>query len=175
MGRNRACSSRDRTVTYSYTQIAQYLRCPRSYRYRYLDGWREKDTRASLLFGRCFAKALFAFFSGEDSAAALFKEWGLYRDTLLEYRDGENWDRLVHQGVHLLECFAHQDRIRIRQPQRNMQVKLVRAFSGGNDFVAYIDAIGTLDGTRCLLEWKTTTTRYPEKPEGLLGLDPQLV
>ena len=40
-------------MTYSYTQISQYLRCPRSYRYRYLDGWREKDTRASLLFGRC--------------------------------------------------------------------------------------------------------------------------
>jgi len=39
-------------MTYSYTQIAQYLRCPRSYRYRYLDGWKEKDSRATLLFGR---------------------------------------------------------------------------------------------------------------------------
>jgi CRISPR/Cas system-associated exonuclease Cas4 (RecB family) len=41
-------------MTYSYTQISQYLRCPRSYRYRYLDGWREKDTRAAMIFGRCF-------------------------------------------------------------------------------------------------------------------------
>ena len=41
-------------MTYSYTQIASYLRCPRSYRYRYLDGWREKDNRPALLFGRCF-------------------------------------------------------------------------------------------------------------------------
>ena len=41
--------------------------------------------------------------------------------------------------------------------------------------VAYIDAIGQLDGTRCLLEWKTTSSRYPEEPEGLLMLDPQLV
>ena len=39
-------------MVYSYTQINQYLRCPRSYRYRYLDGWREKETRAGLLFGR---------------------------------------------------------------------------------------------------------------------------
>ncbi len=31
-------------MVYSYTQIIQYLRCPRSYRYRYLDGWREKET-----------------------------------------------------------------------------------------------------------------------------------
>jgi hypothetical protein len=41
--------------------------------------------------------------------------------------------------------------------------------------VAYIDAIGKLDGNRCLLEWKTTTSRYPEEPNGLLALDPQLV
>ncbi len=47
--------------------------------------------------------------------------------------------------------------------------------SGNNDFVAYVDAIGKLDGTRCLIEWKTTSARYPEEPDGLLSLDPQLV
>jgi hypothetical protein len=44
-----------------------------------------------------------------------------------------------------------------------------------NDFVAYIDAIGRLDGRRCLLEWKTSSSQYPEEPDGLLSLDPQLV
>jgi PD-(D/E)XK nuclease superfamily len=32
-------------VTYSYTQISQYLTCPRRYRHHYLDGWQENDTR----------------------------------------------------------------------------------------------------------------------------------
>ena len=41
--------------------------------------------------------------------------------------------------------------------------------------MAYVDAIGQLDGKRCLLEWKTTSSRYPEEPDGLLALDPQLV
>ena len=81
-------------MTYSYTQIAQYVRCPRSYRYRYLDGWREKDTRASLLFGRCFEQALSAFFSGEDSQAALFQEWGKYQDAQLSYSQGDSWERI---------------------------------------------------------------------------------
>ncbi len=27
-------------MTYCFTQISHYLRCPRSYRHRYLDGWR---------------------------------------------------------------------------------------------------------------------------------------
>ncbi len=162
-------------MTYSYTQISQYLRCPRSYRHRYLDGWREKETRAAMLFGRCFEKALAAYFLREDSAAVLFKEWGAHRETQLEYSNGDDWDRLAHQGVQLLEKLAREDRIRIRQPGRNLQVKLLRPLSTGNDFVAYIDALGYLDGTRCLLEWKTTTSRYPEEPEGLLALDPQLI
>ena len=61
-------------MIYSYTQMAQYLRCPRSYRYRYLDGWREKENRAALVFGRCFEKALAAYFLREDAAGTLFRE-----------------------------------------------------------------------------------------------------
>ena len=68
-------------MTYSYTQISQYLTCPRRYRYRYLDGWKEKDTRAAMLFGRAFENALGAFFRHEDSAAALFREWAVYQDS----------------------------------------------------------------------------------------------
>jgi len=43
------------------------------------------------------------------------------------------------------------------------------------NLVHFLDAIGYLDGTRCVLEWKTTSSRYPEEPAGLLALDPQLV
>jgi hypothetical protein len=74
-----------------------------------------------------------------------------------------------------LDRFCQDDRIRIRLPRRNLQIKFTRQVSGKNDFVAYVDAIGKLDGTRCLLEWKTTSSRYPEEPAGLLALDPQLV
>ena len=38
-------------MTYSYTQISQYLSCPRRYKHRYLDGWTEKNTRAAMLDG----------------------------------------------------------------------------------------------------------------------------
>lgn len=162
-------------MVYSYTQISQYLRCPRSYRYRYLDGWREKETRAAMVFGRCFESALSALFRQEDGAAALFKEWGAFRDASFEYKKGDSWDRIVHQGVHLLEIFARDDRVRIHNPKTNLQVKVVRTLPGGNEFVAYIDALGELDGRACLIDWKTTTSRYAEDPEGLLSLDPQLI
>src|SRR4029077_8130289 len=68
---------------------------------------------------------------------------------------------------------AHRDQA--PPPRKNMQIKFTRSLPQGNDFVAYIDAIGHLDGVRCLSEWKTTSSRYSEEPDGLLMLDPQLV
>ena len=62
-------------MTYSYTQISQDYTCPRRYRHRYLDGWKEKDTRAAMLFGRAFEQALGAYFRREDPGAVLFSEW----------------------------------------------------------------------------------------------------
>ena len=54
-------------------------------------------------------------------------------------------------------------------------MKLTRELPENNEFVAYIDALGELDGKRCLIDWKTTTSRYSEEPDGLLSLDPQLI
>ena len=162
-------------MIYSHTQISQFVRCPRSYRYQYLDGWQEKETRAAMAFGRSFEKALGAYFLREDPGAVLFKEWSAYRDAPFEYKKGDSWDRLVHQGVHLLERFAQDDRVRIPCPKKDLQVKLVRSLEGNNEFVSYIDALGELDGTPCIIDWKTTASRYPEEPEGLLALDPQLI
>jgi hypothetical protein len=162
-------------MTYSYSQISQYLTCPRRYRHRYLDGWVEKDTRAAMLFGRAFEQALAAYFRREDAPAALYREWATCQEQNLRYSERDSWDRMLQQGIQLLDRFCQDDRVRVRQPRRNLQVKFVQSMAGGNDFVAYVDAIGQIDGTACLLEWKTTSSRYPEEPQGLLALDPQLV
>src|SRR5215469_6047058 len=162
-------------MIYSYTQISHYLSCPRRYRHRYLDGWQEKDTRAAMLFGRAFEQALAAYFRREDAAVALHREWAIYQNQPLHYSERDTWDSMLQQGVGLLERFCQDDRVRIRQPWRNLQIKFMRPLSRGNEFVAYVDAIGSLDDHACLLEWKTTSSRYAEPPDGLLALDPQLV
>ncbi len=138
-------------MTYSYTQIRQYLSCPRRYKHRYLDGWKEKDTRAAMLFGRAFEQAVGAYFERKDATAMLYREWAAHRDSGLHYSERDSWDRMLQSGVQLLERFAQDDRVRIRQPRRNLQIKFTK------------------------LEWKTTASRYPEEPAGLLALDPQLV
>ena len=106
-------------MTYSYTQISQYLSCPRRYKHRYLDGWKEKDTRAAMLFGRAFEQAVAAYFQRQDAAAVLYREWSAHRDSGLHYSERDSWDRMLQSGVQLLDRFAQDDRVRIRQPRRN--------------------------------------------------------
>jgi hypothetical protein len=162
-------------VNYSYTQISQYLSCPRRYRHRYLDGWQEKDTRAAMLFGRAFEQAIAALFRREDPAAVLFEQWAAVKKMNPNYSSNDTWDRMLQQGIQLLERFVQDDRVRLRRPRSNQQIQFNRNLGCGNQFVAYIDAIGELDGTPCVLEWKTTSARYTEEPQGLAALDPQLV
>src|SRR5713101_5660596 len=98
-------------MIYSYTQISQYLACPRRYRHRYLDGWREKDTRAAMLFGRAFESALAALFQREDAPAVLLREWSICRDQDLQYSKSDSWDRMLQQGIQLLDRFCQDDRV----------------------------------------------------------------
>ena len=74
----------------------------------------------------------------------------------------------------LLTRFCQDDRVRVARPRRNLQTKVTRPI-GRNQFVAYIDAIGRLDGEPSILEWKTSSSCYPEQPSGLLALDLQLI
>ena len=84
-------------MTYSYFEISQYLTCPRRYRHRYLDGWKEKDTRAAMLFGRAFEQALGAYFRREDPGAVLFAEWSACQNQALHYGNRDSWDRMLRQ------------------------------------------------------------------------------
>src|SRR5437763_16554498 len=104
-------------MTYSYTQISQYLTCPRRYRHRYLDGWQEKDTRAAMLFGRAFEQALAAYFRREDAPATLYREWAVYKDQQLHYSERDSWDRMLKQDLQLIARFFLVDRVRNRQPR----------------------------------------------------------
>jgi CRISPR/Cas system-associated exonuclease Cas4 (RecB family) len=162
-------------MNFSYTQISQFLSCPRRYRFHYVDGWKEKDTRAAMLFGRAFEKALGAFFNRQDASEVLFSEWACHRDLEMQYSGNDNWDRMLQGGMQLLDRFAQEDRVRILQPQTNLQVKILRPVFGDHAFISYVDAIGELDKDLCVIDWKTSSSCYPAEPAGLCVLDPQLV
>jgi hypothetical protein len=76
---------------------------------------------------------------------------------------------MLQQGINLLPLFAQQERVDISQPKRNLQIRVSRALSSTSEFVGYIDVVGQMDGTRCVIDWKMTEARYPDQPEGLLA------
>ena len=71
----------------------------------------------------------------------LFKEWGEYREIPLEYPHGDDWERLLRQGIGLLEQFAEITASGFANPNKTCRRKFP-SLSNGNEFVAYVDAIG---------------------------------
>src|ERR1700757_2831234 len=128
-----------------------------------------------MLFGRAFEQAIAALFRHEDAAAKLFEQWAACKNIPMVSSSHDTWDRMLQQGVQLLERFVQDGRVCVCRPRSNQQVQFTRNLGSGNQFIAYIDAIGELDGTPCVLEWKTTSARYPDQPSGLSALDPQLI
>src|SRR5262245_664565 len=98
-------------MIFSYTQISRYLSCTRSYRHRYIEGWHETELRAHLAFGRAFEFALGAYFRGKDSVAALHEAWAEQRHAAMTYGARDTWDRMLHQGIVLLQLFAQEGRV----------------------------------------------------------------
>ena len=90
-------------MTYSYTQISQYLTCPRRYRYRYLDGWKEKDNRAAMLFGRAFEQALGLLLSPGRPWGRDVSRRSAAKSQPLHFSHNDTWDRMFEQGIMLLD------------------------------------------------------------------------
>ena len=54
-------------------------------------------------------------------------------------------------------CGTVRQEARVRVPvEPNLQRKILGSISSINNFVAYLDAIGEIDGTRCIIDSKTT-------------------
>ena len=160
----------------SYTQLSTYLQCPLKYKYHYLDGWQERDDKANLIFGRVFQMAVESQFLVPDSVQFFTDQWKGVKDLKLEYASGDSWEKLLEQGEILLNLFREDQRVQIEDGRTDFQVKFRRPLSlTERHFLAYVDAVGWVDGIHGLIEWKTSTQAYPESLGRVLELDPQLV
>jgi len=72
----------------------------------YLDGWREKDNRPALLFGRCFEQALAAFFVERTAVRCCSMNGANTRTLSLNIPRGDSWERMFRQGIQLPERLA---------------------------------------------------------------------
>ena len=120
--------------------------------------------------------AVEAQFLVEDSVRFFTEHWGRVKDTELEYANSDSWEKMLEQGQRLIEEFRGDQRVQIEDARTDFQVKFRRPLSlSPKHFLAYVDALGWVDGIHCLIEWKTSTQAYPESLLRVFELDPQLV
>src|SRR5262249_17530099 len=111
-----------------------------------------------------------------DSVQYFTEQWGRVREIRLEYSAGDSWEKMLEQGQILLEKFRSDCRVLIEDGRTDFQVKFRRPLPlSQKHFLAYVDAVGYVDGRGCLIEWKTTTQSFPCNLGRLVELDPQLV
>ena len=65
---------------------------------------------------------------------------------------------MLEQGQKLLGQFRRHQRVQIEDGRTDFQIKFRRPLPLSQKyFLGYVDAVGWVDGIRCLIEWKTST------------------
>lgn len=72
--------------------------------------------------------------------------------------------------------FAQADRVCIPRARENLQLKLIRSLPNGNEFVAFIDAVGEIAGLSMqkmyfpssMYEMASSCVSFQEVPSGLI-------
>ena len=162
-------------MNFSYTQISQFLSCPRRYRFSIWTAGRKKIRAPPCSSGAPLRKHWPPSSCVRTPPRSCSTNGPSIATSIFSTPPTTHWDRMLQGGMQLLDRFAQEDRVRILQPQTNLQVKILRPLPGDNAFVSYVDAIGELDDELCVIDWKTSTSCYPTEPAGLCALDPQMI
>lgn len=151
---------------HSYSAGLEFDSCPYKYWLHRIQGWKEKDNKAALLFGRALEDAIQFYHQtngkmGEDEFIRL---WSLCKDKELVYTKREiNWESLMRAGREMMRLYV------IKQPSLPVPMDTIfqRQFTkevfpgdpkfGGIEFFGKLDLIVHVDPHHPMLtpiEWK---------------------
>lgn len=110
-------------MTFSYTPSATTWPARAATGIATSNGWRERHPGDHVVRPR-LRPGTVRLLPARDCAAVFFKEWVAHQNSPLEYSNGTAWDRMPQKGILLLERSAQDDRVRIRQPRRNLHYQV---------------------------------------------------
>jgi PD-(D/E)XK nuclease superfamily len=135
---------------HSYSAGVEFDHCPYKYMLHRIMGWREKDSKAALLFGRALEDSIEFFHAtgGKVGEEEFIRLWSMCKDKPLTYTKREvNWEGLMRSGREMMRLYA------IRQPFLPIPMNTIfqRQFTkevfpghpkyGGIEFYAKLDMI----------------------------------
>jgi len=122
------------------------------WKYHYQDGWQESEDKANLVFGKVFQSAVESNFWW-PTRRFFTERWAEIKDLSLEYSSADSWEKMLEQGQALLEQFRQHSRVLLEDGGTDFQVKFRRPLPmSQKHFLAYVDAVGYVDGRPCLIE-----------------------
>jgi len=154
-------------IRHSYSAGQDFDRNPYAFYLRRVLGWSEKDSKASLLFGRALESAIQFYHenNGQGAVEEFERLWVVHKgkDALVYTKRERDWDPLNRAGREMMKLYA------IRQPSlpMPMSTRFQREFTrevfpgdpkfGGIEFYGKLDAMPSVDPYHPLLtkiEWQ---------------------
>ncbi len=168
----------------SSSSLDTFRLCRRKFKLSRIDGWKQKDRKASLEFGKCLEAGLQFYFQNGlksgDGPDEFRRLWAKFLDQPLTFTDQEgDWSNLNRVGVEGLRLFEITlPNLPIKNPkfQLNYEKKLWPGdpVYGHLGYTAYIDILSTLDdATRLIIDVKTAKSSLDITPN-MVSLDGQL-
>jgi hypothetical protein len=168
----------------SSSALDSFRFCRRKFRLSKIDGWREKDKKASLEFGKCVESAIqFYHENGLKPGEAvseferLWLKWSENKELVYTAQENNFFD-LYTMGKEMLKLYEIMlPSLPIKSPKFQLQFSKP-LWPGTNlgelTFLGYIDILSTLeDGSRVIIDVKTAKTALDATP-GMLSMDGQL-
>ena len=168
----------------SSSSLDTFRLCRRKFRLSRIDGWKQKDKKASLEFGKCVEAAVQYYhdngLKSGDAPTEFARLWAKWIDQPLVFTDQENsWRDLNVMGQEMTKLYEILlPTLPIRNPK--WQLQFLKELWPGDpiygelQFMAYVDLLSTLeDGTRLIVDIKTAKSMLSVTPD-MMTLDGQL-
>jgi len=168
----------------SSSSLDTFRLCRRKFKLGRIDGWRQKEKKASREFGKCIESAVQYYHANGlkpgDAVSEFQRLWAKFIDQkdLTYTAQEESWGSLNIQGQEMMKLYEITLPILpIKNPKFQLQY-LKPLWPGTNladlQFMAYVDLLSTLeDGSRIVVDIKTAKMMLDVTP-GMMSLDGQL-
>lgn len=165
----------------SHTSVSSYKSCPRKYKLRYIERYREKVQRSPLCFGSALDDGLNALLTGKaDPMEAFNKAWNKYINVSVKYsksdvdaellsneelqapEDKWGWYSLKAKAKYMLEAYKEKIIPRIRNVI-DVQRKIKIDGSEGDSIIGVVDLICEWeDGSKIIFDNKSSSVKYAD-------------
>jgi hypothetical protein len=171
--------------SHSYSAGSLFHECAQKYKLARLDGWKEREQRASMQFGIALEAAIKTYHELDLAEALItFRSiWGPLQNAALTYTHTEqNWEALGKSGEEMIRLYdLRLPLFPISPSYVKFQIKYYKElFPGtemaGIEFVAYVDMLTKSRanlGDPMIVDIKTSGVALDSTP-GILALDQQL-